>query len=36
LGICILRFTNSEVMENIEGVLEIIAKRLTSPPPSPS
>lgn len=34
-GFEILRFWNNEIFENIEGVLEVIRKRLLSPP-SPS
>ncbi len=30
LGFAVLRFTNKEISENIEGVLEIIAKQLTN------
>jgi very-short-patch-repair endonuclease len=29
LGFTVLRFTNKDITENIEGVLEIIAKQLT-------
>ncbi len=31
----VLRFTNLEIMKNIEGVIELIAALATSPPPSP-
>jgi very-short-patch-repair endonuclease len=38
-GFCILRFWNNEVIENIEGVLELVRDRLlsqTRPSPSPA
>ncbi len=34
LGFAVIRFTNSDVMTNIEGVLSMIALRLTSPLPT--
>jgi len=38
LGLCVLRFTNTEVHENLEGVLDAILRQLqstTPPPPAP-
>jgi len=35
-GFEILRFWNNEVFENIEGILEVIRRRLLSPSPNPS
>ena len=34
LGFNVLRFTNTEVMTNIEGVLTVIARNLTPPLPT--
>jgi very-short-patch-repair endonuclease len=34
-GYRVLRFTNDEVMSNLEGVLTVIAEALTSPLPDP-
>jgi very-short-patch-repair endonuclease len=34
-GYCVLRFTNDEVMSNLDGVLTTIANALTSPLPDP-
>jgi very-short-patch-repair endonuclease len=35
-GYCVLRFWNNDVMHNMEGVLEVIAKAITaSVPPTP-
>ncbi len=35
-GFHILRFWNNELFENLEGILEVIRKRLLSPSPGPS
>lgn len=35
MGIEVMRFWNNEVLQNIEGVLEEINKRLTPPPSAP-
>ena len=35
-GFHILRFWNNELFKNLEGILEVIRKRLLSPSPGPS
>jgi very-short-patch-repair endonuclease len=35
-GLRVLRFWNTDVLQNIEGVLETIAKAVASPSPRPS
>ena len=34
-GVCLIRFTNTEIMKNIEGVLGEIVRHCTTPNPSP-
>ena len=35
-GFEVLRFWNNEIFENLEGVLDVIRKKLLSPSPNPS
>ena len=35
-GFKVLRFWNNDIFENLEGILEVIRKRLISPSPGPS
>ena len=35
-GFKVLRFWNNDIFENLEGILEVIRKRLLSPSPGPS
>ncbi|MCG2778593.1 MAG: endonuclease domain-containing protein [Desulfobacterales bacterium] len=35
-GFEVLRYWNNEILENLEGVLEVIRKKLLSPSPGPS
>jgi len=35
-GFKVLRFWNNDIFENLEGILEVIRKRLLSPSPDPS
>src|SRR5690606_14206661 len=35
LGLRVLRFTNGEVLQQMEAVLEVIGEALLSPPPGP-
>ena len=35
-GFKVLRFWNNDIFQNLEGILEVIRKRLLSPSPSPS
>ena len=35
-GLRVLRFWNNEVMNNIDGVLEVVMQAISAPPPQPS
>lgn len=35
-GFKVLRFWNNDIFENLEGILEVVRKRLQSPSPGPS
>ncbi len=35
-GLRVLRFWNSDVMRNIDGVLEVVMRAVAAPPPQPS
>jgi len=34
-GYAVMRFWNNEVFENLDGILEVIRDKLTTPSPSP-